>query len=56
MIDLNTIRAEFARRLSADSTRFSMDAALAHVVEMAYRQGIQDGMSIEAKQDDPPQQ
>lgn len=31
MLDLNTIRAELASRLAADSTRFSMDAALAHV-------------------------
>ena len=43
MLDLNTIRADFAQRLAADSTRFSMDAALAFVVEKAYQQGIKDG-------------
>ena len=45
MLDLNSIRAEFAQRLAADSTRFSMDAALAYVVERAYQQGILDGQA-----------
>lgn len=43
MLDLNRIRKEFADFLSADPTRFRMDAALAHVVTIAYQQGINDG-------------
>lgn len=43
MLDLNVIRKEFAEFLAKDpDARFRMDAALAHVVELAYRQGIQD--------------
>ena len=42
MLDLNKIREEFAAHLAADPTRFRMDSALAHVVTMAYRQGIKD--------------
>ena len=42
MLDLNKIREEFATHLAADPTRFRMDSALAHVVTMAYRQGIKD--------------
>lgn len=36
------IREEFAAHLAADPTRFRMDSALAHVVTMAYQQGISD--------------
>lgn len=43
MLDLNHIRKEFADYLAADPTRFRMDAALAHVVTIAYQQGINDG-------------
>lgn len=43
MLDLNHIRREFADHLAADPTRFRMDSALAHVVTLAYRQGIKDG-------------
>ena len=42
MLDLNKIREEFAAHLAADPTRFRMDSALAHVVTMAYRQGVSD--------------
>lgn len=42
---LDDIRAEFARFLSADpAARFRMDAALAHVITIAYRQGLNDGI------------
>lgn len=44
MLDLNTIRADFAAYLVAHAaTRHSLDAALMHVVERAYQQGIADG-------------
>lgn len=44
MLDLNKIRKEFAEFLSQDPrARWRMDAALAHVVEIAYRRGIEDG-------------
>lgn len=42
MLDLNQIRREFADHLAADPTRFRMDSALAHVVTLAYQQGIKD--------------
>lgn len=43
MLDGDTIRAEFARYLTAEADkRQSLDAALMRVVEMAYRQGIAD--------------
>lgn len=48
MIDLNKMREEFARFLSEDPTRFRMDAALAHVLRMAYQQGIEDAKSCPA--------
>lgn len=43
MLDLNQIRREFAAFMAADPTRWRMDAALAHVCEMAYRKGLEDG-------------
>ena len=46
MIDLNNVRKEFAAFLSADPGRFRMDAALAHVVTMAYQQGIKDAQAV----------
>ena len=46
MIDLNNVRKEFAAFLSADPGRFRMDAALAHVVTMAYQQGIKDAREV----------
>ena len=45
MLDLNKIREEFAAHLASDPTRFRMDSALAHVVTLAYRQGIADGQA-----------
>lgn len=46
MLDLNLLRSEFAEHLSADPLRFSMDKALAHVCEMAYRKGLEDGKAV----------
>lgn len=44
MLDGDTIRTEFARYLTTKADeRQSLDAALMHVVEMAYQQGIEDG-------------
>ena len=44
MLVLDNIRQEFAKFLSEDpSGRWRMDAALAHVVMMAYQRGIEDG-------------
>jgi len=46
MLCLDTIRQEFARFLSEDpGGRWRMDAALAHVVQLAYQQGIKDGQA-----------
>ena len=46
MIDLNNVRKEFAAFISSDPGRFRMDAALAHVVTMAYQQGIKDAREV----------
>ena len=44
MLDLNDVRAKFAAFLSSNSSkRYSLDAALMHVVEQAYQRGIADG-------------
>lgn len=52
MLALDNIRQEFAKFLSEDpSGRWRMDAALSHVVQIAYQQGIEDGSR--QKQDDP---
>lgn len=41
---LDDMRAEFARFLTEDpAARFRMDAALAHVVTVAYERGLADG-------------
>lgn len=46
---LDDIRAEFARYLTADpSAKFRMDAALAHVVTLAYQRGLEDGAASAA--------
>lgn len=44
MLDLNTVRHWLADQLQADHGRFSLDRAIAHVVEKAYQQGIEDGI------------
>lgn len=43
MLSLNELRAAFAAHLSADHLRFSMDKALAHVCQLAYQRGLEDG-------------
>jgi len=48
MINLDTIRSEFAKYLVANpDARWRMDAALAHVVKIAYEKGIADGVASE---------
>ncbi len=43
MLDLNRVRADFADFLADHAgTRHSLDAALMHVVERAYQQGLDD--------------
>lgn len=43
-LDLNEMRAEFARFLHTDpKTRWRLDAALAHVLTIAYTRGLADG-------------
>lgn len=47
MLDLNTIRADFAAFLAAHAaTKHSLDAALMRVVEHAYQQGLTDGVEM----------
>lgn len=48
MIELNELRAAFAAHLSADPLRFSMDKALAHVCQLAYQRGLEDGANPNA--------
>jgi hypothetical protein len=50
VLDLNQVRANFAEFLASNANRrHSLDAALMHVVERAYQQGIDDaGVKIEA--------
>lgn len=44
MIDINAIRAEFARHIHENAgVRKSLDGALMHVIELAYRAGHEDG-------------
>ncbi len=46
---LDDMRAEFARFLAeSPAARFRMDAALAHVVTLAYQRGLDDGMAAAA--------
>lgn len=48
MLDLDTIRKEFAEfLLNEPSARWRMDAALAHVVTLAYEKGLEDGKKPE---------
>lgn len=43
---LDAMRAEFARFLAEDPAgKFRMDAALAHIVTLAYRHGLEDGQA-----------
>lgn len=45
MLDINRVRSDFAAYLAEHAaTRYSLDAALMHVVERAYRQGLEDGL------------
>lgn len=47
MLDLNQVRADFAAFLVDHAGhRHSLDAALMHVVERAYQQGIADAVLI----------
>lgn len=47
MLDLNTIRSDFAAFLAAHATtKHSLDAALMRVVEQAYQQGLEDGVEM----------
>lgn len=44
---LDTMREEFARFLAEDPAgRFRMDAALAHVITLAYCAGVQEGEKV----------
>lgn len=47
MLDLNAVRAAFAAFLVDHAGhRHSLDAALMHVVERAYQQGLADGSLV----------
>jgi len=47
MLDLNQVRADFADYLVDHAgVRHSLDAALMHVVEQAYQQGLADAMVV----------
>jgi hypothetical protein len=47
MLDLNQIRADFAAFLACNANRrHSLDAALMHVVEQAYQQGLEDARRV----------
>jgi len=49
MLDLNRVRADFAAYLVGHAgKRHSLDAALMHVVERAYQQGLADAMVVPA--------
>lgn len=49
MLDLNRVRADFADFLADHSgRRHSLDAALMHVVEQAYQQGLADAVVVPA--------
>lgn len=44
MLDINTIRLELAEHLAGTAShRHSLDAAVMHVIEIAYRRGLEDG-------------
>lgn len=45
---LDDMRAEFARFLTEDpAARFRMDAALAHIITIAYQRGLDDAQRTE---------
>lgn len=45
---LDHIRAEYARHLTGNANkRFSMDAALAHVITLAYNAGMEEGAGLD---------
>ena len=47
MLDLNQVRADFAAFLVDHAgVRHSLDAALMHVVEQAYQQGLADALVV----------
>ena len=47
MLDLNAVRADFAAFLVDHAGhRHSLDAALMHVVEQAYRKGLEDAALV----------
>lgn len=49
MLDINRVRADFAAYLVGHAgKRHSLDAALMHVVERAYQQGMADAMVVPA--------
>ena len=43
MLDLNDLRKEMARYMAEENERGSIDAALFHVLKLAYKQGASDG-------------
>lgn len=43
MLELNALRKEFARYMTEENARGSMDAALFHVLKLAYEEGMRDG-------------
>lgn len=46
-LDLNLVRADFAAFLASNAARrHSLDAALMHVVEAAYRKGMEDATNV----------
>lgn len=50
---LDDMRAEFARFLTEDpAARFRMDAALAHIITIAYQRGLDDGKAVESERAD----
>lgn len=52
-IMLDDMRSEFARFLTEDpAARFRMDAALAHVITIAYEHGLDDGKASERERAD----
>ena len=48
MLDLNQLRKEMACYMAQENSRGSLDAALFHVLKMAYAQGLKDGRAENA--------
>ena len=46
MLDVNTLRKEFAQQLLDDHARFSFDRALMYVLNKAYQQGLRDAEEV----------